>query len=136
VYGWFTGPSGGMQPVGAYFVLENFYALSEVRYLAAETAALHTRWIDDEPRLHELASLQSAFSNEWLFYRDDPRAPAELRAYAQAELGVGEVNVRYERLTRFSRLQPDWTFYSPNFERPVLRALSKRWPLDYRLDLD
>jgi hypothetical protein len=78
--------------------------------------------------------MQEAFAHEWLFYRDEPRAAAELEAYAEAELAVGEVNVRFERLAKFSTLQPNWTWYSPRFERPVLRHLAKRWRLEYRFD--
>ena len=47
-----------------------------------------------------------------------PRADA---SYAKAELATGEVN---------------WTYYSPHFERGVLRHLARRWPLEYRFDQD
>jgi hypothetical protein len=33
-----------------------------------------------------------------------------------------------------SKLQPNWTWYSPRCERSVLRHLAKRWPLEYRFD--
>jgi nucleotide-binding universal stress UspA family protein len=103
---------------------------------AVDQADLHSAWSLDEARRHELARMQEAFAREWLFYRDDPRAAAELQAYAEAELAVGELNVRFERLARFSTLQPNWTWYSARFERPVLRHLARRWPLEYRFDFE
>ena len=52
------------------------------------------------------------------------------------ELAAGELNVRFERLPKFSTQQPNWTFYSPHAERPVLQYLARRWPLEYRLGLE
>lgn len=74
--------------------------------------------------------------HQWLFARDDPRAAAELRAFAGSELAVGELNVRFGRLARFSTGQPVWTYHSPGFQRSVLRQLAKRWPLDYRPEFE
>lgn len=134
VFGWFTGPdvSGGL--VALYFVLEGFYSNQEPRYAAARGLDLHTGWLLDQQRCHELAALQEAFAAEWLFYRFDPAAQTELAAYSRAELAIGEPNIRFERLNKLSRLQPTWTFYSTGFEHGVLRRLAKRWPLDYRSD--
>ena len=130
VYGWFTGLRADGTPASGYFLLEHFYANAPTRYEATED--VHSAWSLDEARRHELARMQEAFSHEWLSYADE----AETRAYDAAELGVGEVNVRYAKLARFSKLQPTWTHYSPGFERAVLNALSKRWPLDYQPDED
>jgi len=44
--------------------------------------------------------------------------------------------VRFERLGKFSRLQPNWTYYTPHFEHSVLRHLAKRWPLEFRPDFE
>jgi hypothetical protein len=132
VYGWFTGPASGTDLTSLYFVLEDFYSKAGTRYVAAQTLDLHTGWILDEGRCQELASLQEAFVAEWLFYRGDPGAASELAVYAHAELALGDVNIRYARLDKLSKLQPNWTYYSPDFERPVLNFLSKRWPLEYR----
>ena len=134
VFGWFTGPdsSGGL--VALYFVLEGFYSDREPRYAAARGLDLHTGWLLDQKRCHELASLQDAFAAEWLFYRSDPTAQDELGAYSRAELAIGDANIRFERLNKLSKLQPTWTFYSAAFEHGVVRRLSKRWPLEYRAD--
>ena len=134
VFGWFTGPDVSNGPVALYFVLEGFYSNREPRYAAARALDLHAGWLLDQQRCHELARLQEAFAAEWLFYRFDPNAQTELAAYRRAELAVGEPNIRYERLNKFSRLQPTWTFYSTEFEHGVLKRLAKRWPLEYRPD--
>lgn len=133
-YGWFAGPRLDATVASAFFVLEDFYTSRETRYEAVAQADLHTAWALDEARRHELARMQEAFAHEWLLYRDDPRAARELASYARAELAVGEVNLRFERIARLSVLQPNWTYYSPGCERSVLRHLAKRWPLEYRGD--
>jgi hypothetical protein len=135
VYGWFTGPRDDLSIAASFFLLQDFYSNRPGRYEAVDQADLHSRWGLDEPRRHELARMQEAFAHEWLVYRDDARAAAQLQAYAEAELAAAEVNVRFERFAKFSTLQPNWTYYSPGFERSVLRHLAKRWPLDYARDL-
>lgn len=134
VYGWFTGPRHDASVASQYFLLEDFYRPTATRYEAVDLEALHSSWSLDEARRHELAALQEAFAHEWLFYRGDPRAVAQLEAYAEAELAAGEVNLRFARLDKLSKLQPNWTFYSSGFERSVLRQLSRHWPLEYHLD--
>jgi hypothetical protein len=134
IYGWYTGPCEDGAFGAQFFLLEDFYSNRPVRYEAIAQANLHSPWSLDEARRHELAEVQEAFAHEWLVYRDEPRAAAELEAYAEAELAAGEVNLRFERLGKLSTVQPNWTYYSPRFERSVLRHLSKRWPLEYRFD--
>jgi hypothetical protein len=116
VYGWFTGRRDDATPASGYFLLEGFYANAPTRY--EEAQELHSDWTLDEGRRHQLARVQDAFAREWLV------------------AGQDAASVRPERLTHFSTLQPNWTHYSPRFERAVLNALSKRWPLDYRPDDD
>lgn len=136
IFGWFAGPDGAGRIASLYFVLEEFYSRGEPRYAAAQSLDLHTGWLLDERRCHELARLQEAFAAEWLFDRADPRAATELAQYAKGELAFGELNVRYARLAKFSTQQPNWTHYSPGFERTVLNFLSRRWPLEYRPEPD
>jgi hypothetical protein len=135
VYGWFTGPRADAAIAAQYFLAEDFHTTRPARDYFVDQGDLHAGWALDEARRHELARMQEAFAREWLFYRDDPRAPAQLELYAKAELAAGEVNLRFERLAKLHTLQPNWTYYSPRFERSVLRHLGKRWPLEYRLDL-
>lgn len=136
VYGWYTGPRDDTSVAAQYFLLEDFYTNRPARDAVVNQADLHSTWALDEARRHELARMQELFVREWLFYPDDPRAAAEFRSYAKAELAVGEVNLRFERIARLSTLQPNWTYYSPRFERPVLRHLARRWPLEYRADVE
>ncbi len=129
-YGWFAGPAEGA-PHNAYFVLEGYYSQQETRYLAVPHSEFHSTRMIEEDRWHELAQLQEAFSREWLFNRGDAGADVQLREYARAELATGDMNIRFERLNRFSKLQPNWTYYSPHFEHGVLECLASHWPLDY-----
>jgi hypothetical protein len=132
-YGWFIGQAeGGLE--SAYFVLEDFYTPAETRYIAVPERDLHSRWTRDEAMCHELARLQEAFSREWLCYRSDPESASELEQYDRAELADGDVVVRFERLNRFSKEQPSWTYYSHDCEHAVLESLTARWPLDYRVE--
>ena len=130
-YGWFTGPCPDLSIASRFFLLEDLYTRRPTSYEAVDHADLHAAWSLDEARRHELARMQEMFAREWLVYPGDADAEAERRAYHEAELAAGEVAVRFERLTRFSREQATWTFYSPGFERTVLRHLAKRWPLEY-----
>ena len=134
VYGWYTGPDRAGVLDSRYFILEDFYTATATRSIAIRDDDLHAGWTDDEARCHELAELQDAFVHEWLFYRADPAAAGEVAKYAQAELALGEVNVNFERLARFSRQQPAWTFASPGFDMGVLQYLAARWPLDAARD--
>lgn len=132
VFGWFLGPCQDASIASRYFMLQDVFTTRPYRYEAVEEADLYSDWLLDEESRHELARVQEMFSREWLVYPADPRSQAERAAYDDAELGVGEINVRFERLARFSKLQPTWTCYSPQFERTVLRRLAKHWPLEYR----
>ena len=136
VYGWFAGPRDDISVAACYFLLENFHATVRMRYEEMDESALRSAWSLSEGRRHELAAMQDAFTREWLFCRKEPRAHAELLAYGEAELAAGEINVRFDRLARLSRLQPDWIYCSPRFERNVLRALSRYWQLEYRPPAD
>jgi hypothetical protein len=135
-YGWFTGPRHDTSVASCYFLLEGLFGKAATRYEAVDAADLHSGWLLDEARRHELARMQETLVREWLFYRDDPRATAELEAYAEAELAAGEVNLRFERLAKLDKGQPNWTYYTPHFERTVLRHLAARWPLEYRPHVD
>ena len=132
VYGWFTGPRHDAGVAARYFLLGDFHAALPARYEAVEHADLHTRWSLDEARRHELAAMQEAFAHEWLVYAGAADAIAQRQAYGEAELAAGDLSLRFERLPKLSKLQPTWTYYSPRFERSVLRHLAGRWPLEYR----
>jgi hypothetical protein len=130
--GWFIGTreDGGLE--SAYFVLEDYYTPRATRYVAVRDDDLHSKWTVDEAMCHDLARLQAAFASEWLFHRDEPGAALHLARYAADELALGHVGIRHERLARFSRDQPNWTYYNPEFEHGILEALARHWPLEYR----
>jgi hypothetical protein len=131
VYGWFAGPRHDKSLASRYFLLENFHANVRTRYEDVDQADLR-HWSLADSRRRDLAVMQEALVREWLFYRNEPRATAELLAYCEAELAAGDLNLRFEKLAQLFKRQPNWTYYSPRFERRVLRALSRCWPLDYR----
>lgn len=135
-YGWFAGPRQDASAASCYFQLEGLFTVAPVGYDVVDAAHLHSPWSLQEPRRHELASLQEMLAAEWLFGRDDWGAAAELEAYAEAELAAGTLNLRFARLARLDKAQPTWTYYSPRFERTVLRHLASRWPLAYRPYVD
>jgi hypothetical protein len=108
LYGWFRGTADGRLQ-SRYFVLQDYFTPWPTRYLAVEDGGLHTEWIEDDARCHELAEMQDAFEHEWL---------------------AGE-GVRADRLSRFSTFQPSWTYASPAFDSRVLEYVAARWPLDY-----
>jgi hypothetical protein len=134
VYGWFTGLHAGGRIAGYYFLLEAYHGPGAVRYEAVPAQDLHSGWSLEEARRHELARLEEAVVREWLFARDDPAAAADVLAYEKAELALGELGVRYRRLARFHTAAALWTWYTPAFQRSVLRQLARRWPLEYRPD--
>ncbi len=129
--GWFTGPGDGRLH-SAYFVLEGYYTSHRPSYREVADDDLHSRWTEDEAMCHELARLQDAFVNEWLFYPGEPGAAIHLAGYARDEIAVGEVAIRHERLARLDKDQPNWVYYSPECEEGVIKAVSRYWPLDYR----
>lgn len=121
VYGWFTGPRKDASIASCYFLIEGYYTNRPIAYEAVAQGDLHAAWSLDEPRRHELARTQEAFVHEWL---QDAEVPA----------GWAGLQVRSDKLAKFSKLQATWTYYSPGFERGVLRFLAKRWPLDYHAE--
>jgi hypothetical protein len=137
VFGWYAGPRADTHLASRCFLLEDYYAGRETRYESVDLADLHSPWSLEEARRHELARMQEMFAREWLYHPGDARAAAEQQAYEDAELAAGgPVGVRFERLGKFSRLQPNWTYYTPHFEQSVLRHLAKRWPLEFRPDYE
>lgn len=130
VRGWYLGRSErGLE--SAYFEIEGYYSRGAMRFRAVPEGELHSTWIDDAAA-HELAALQEALVNEWLFYADEPGAALQLAAYGELGLPAGEVGVRADKLTRLDQTDANWTYYSAGFEHGVLEALSKRWTLDLR----
>ena len=145
IYGWFTGARDhGLD--AAFFALEGYYSAAPTMYSRSREDDVHGPWVTGvgektteiespvpEAVRHELARLQSAFVDEWLFYADDPRAAEEIEAYHRLDLPVQAVNVRTRELQRFDQTGPTWVYTSPGADLNVIAALAEHWTLDHRL---
>jgi hypothetical protein len=145
VCGWWVGARGA-ETTSAYFRLEAFYTAGRTLLYATEDSDLYGGWrydltsgrpqpIDplpvDSDLAHELEQLQDAFAADWLSFAGGAHAAREERAYHEAELAHGAVNLRFARLNKLDKQAPVWVYYSRGFEAAVLEFLGKRWPLDY-----
>jgi len=145
VCGWWLGARGA-ETLSAYFRLEAFYTTGRTVLYVTANSDLYGGWrndltsgrpqqIDplpvDSDLAHELEEMQDAFAAEWLSFPESPRAAQEERAYHDAELAHGAVNLRFARLNKLDKRGPVWVYYSRGFEAAVLEFLAKRWPLDY-----
>ncbi|HYP68831.1 MAG TPA: hypothetical protein VEP67_11360 [Thiobacillaceae bacterium] len=148
VFGWLTG-NRAYQMVSAYFLLKGFYSAGESLFYATEGMDLRGGWKYDystsEPELArpllldeglalQLDAMQGKFVGEWLFYQENPDSVAEIEAYKELGLPLQTVNVQAKKLNKFDQGDAVWRHYSAAFRHPVLRFLSARWPLDYRVD--
>lgn len=146
VCGWWIGRDAGAEYRTAYFLIENYYTPREGAFFTTVDGDLYGGWrIDyhavppalprpvavDDALAHTLEQLQSAFTREWLVFADDTDAPAQAAGYAQAELAMGAVAVRHNRLARLDRTQPVWRHFSHGLDHQVLARLSRDWPLCY-----
>ena len=146
VSGWFTGLKDYAYP-SAYFRIENFFSPGDKRFYATIGSDVYGGWRCDYARnggieldppiavedelCHRLDKLQDVVAAEWLIFGDDRRFEAEKAAYAADDLPAGEVLVQHDRLARFDRDKPVWTFYSHGFNDEVLNYMGPRWSLDY-----
>jgi len=85
----------------------------------------------DDALCHRLDKLEDIVAAEWLIFGDDERFEADKAAYAADDLPAGEVLVHHDKLAKFDRDKPVWTFYSHGFSDEVLNYMTPRWPLDY-----
>jgi hypothetical protein len=146
VFGWYIGSKDGEQQA-AYFMLQGYYSKSETHFLRSAQDDMYGPWVEagpagewpvalpvPEPLRHELVRLQDQFIRHWLFFGDDPAARAEAEALQARELAVRGVNVRPARLGKFRTPAAVWRFDAPGADLGVLIELSKRWPLDHRVE--
>lgn len=148
VHGWFVGAIG-YEARAAYFKLANFFSTEPTLFYATDADDLYAGWKFDyssgkkgqalEPPIkvndatcHQLAQLQEAFRNEWLFYADDPASAHESERYRELSLPVQKVNVKAAKLNKLARHDVIWTYYSHAAERVVVDYLLQHWPLDYQ----
>jgi hypothetical protein len=148
VFGWFSG-SRACQTTSAFFLLKGFFSAGETVFYATDGMDLHGGWKYDysttEPQLkrplaldeelvRQLNIMQGEFAGEWLFYPDDPAAAGQIQAYQDLGLPLQAVNVQAKKLNKLDRNEGVWRYYSASLQHAVVRYLSLRWPLDYRVD--
>jgi len=148
IYGWFIGDASG-ESRAAYFVLRNHYAHTSAEFMRSVQDDIYGPWVEvtasgemplahappvPEALCHELARLQDQFVRHWLFVRDDPTATAQVSALQARELAVRAINPRADRLGKFHIGAAVWRYDAPGADLRVLELLSRRWPLDYRVE--
>ena len=148
VYGWYVGAHGA-EFVSQFFILEDYYSQAKTRLYLSVEDDVYGPWIQREAALdipigrpaplpeeltHELERAQDAFIHEWLFYAEEVAVAVHASAYAAHDLPVQAVNIRADRLNKLDAGDVVWTYASPGCNLNMVRALSKRWPLDYVLD--
>ena len=145
VSGWFIGRKDYGYP-SAYFKIENFFSPDEKRFYATTGSDVYGGWhfdyakgspeLDppipvDDALCHRLDKLEDVVAAEWLIFGDDKRFDEDKAAYAAADLPAGEVLVHHDKLGKFDRDKPVWTYYSHGFNDEVLAYMTPRWPLNY-----
>ena len=148
VYGWFIGGIDG-EHRAAYFKFEDYYATAGVRLMWSAQDDVYGPWVQatahgevavphpppvPEALCHELVQLQDRFIRHWLFFAGDPDAAAQAEALGARELSVRAVNIRADRLGKFRTGAAVWRYDAPGADTGVLIELSRRWPLDYRVE--
>jgi hypothetical protein len=145
VSGWFIGLKDYGYP-SAYFKIESFFSPDKKRFYATTGSDVYGGWhfdyakgrseLDspipvDDALCHRLDKLEDVVAAEWLAFDDDERFAVDKAAYAAADLPTGEVLVHHDKLAKFDRDKPVWTYYSHGFNDEVLDYMTPRWPLDY-----
>jgi hypothetical protein len=148
ILGWFIGTRDGEQRA-AYFVLPDYYSSGRTTLLHSVQDDMYGPWVEAAPDgdlplphpppvpealRHELVRLQDQFIRHWLFFADDPESHAEAEALAARELAVGAVGIRAARLGKLRTAPAVWRYDAPGADLHVLIELSKRWPLDHRVE--
>ena len=147
ILGWLIGDKDG-EPIACYFLLQGYYEAGSPRFLRTLQDDVYGPWVEatssgdaprplpdvlSEPICHELLQLQQQLCRHWLFFSEEPGVEAEAAALAARELAVRRVNVRAKRLDKFRHGAAVWRYDAPGADVHVLNRLSRRWPLDYRV---
>ena len=146
VYGWYTGARAN-EFLASFFMLEHFYSTHATAFYRTHVTDVYADWFLEfppveqkleppvpvpEPICHELERLQFVFTQEWLYYRDDPKAGQQIAAYHDMGLPVHNVNIKTQHLNKLDKNEPVWTHSSPGFDLNVLEYLGGTWQIDYR----
>jgi hypothetical protein len=144
IYGWYTG-NRAVELLSEFFMLENFYSWRAILYYRSKQDDIYGDWVQQMPEAtvavdrpvpvpdnicHELDRLQSGFTQEWLFYPDDPRSADDVAAYHSQELRLQPVNIRSRKLNKLDNRDSLWSYVSPGADLNVIDFLMQRWPLD------
>lgn len=147
VYGWYTGPARGKLGA-AFFALDRYYSTHETAFYHSVQDDVRDDWVLAYPPMeidaghhapvpddlsHELERAQDAFVAEWLFYRDDAAAAADVEWYRMRNLPLAHAGIRCEKLNKLKADGIAWTYASPGLDLNIIDFLRKRWPLDYAL---
>ena len=147
VYGWFVGERDGLL-LRRWFWLERYYTASGSRSSFSAGDDPRGAWEEprlghppapavapDEDTLHALARAQERVLRHWLFAEDgSAQAAAQAEALRARDLPVRALNPRPDRLGKFVTGAALWTHDSAGSDRHVLDHLSRRWPLEHRVD--
>ncbi|HSN32118.1 MAG TPA: hypothetical protein VLU41_05500 [Ideonella sp.] len=149
VFGWYIGSRDGVAEA-SWFVLPDHYSARTATLYRSRADDLDGEWVEcgargEQPLPRspvpqalrgELGRLQDAFVRHWLFFDDDADAAVEARAYERGDLPVRHVNIRAERLGKLQTAAAVWRYDSHGADHRVLMQLSRRWPLDARVEED
>lgn len=139
IYGWY-GVGGSNRFSGAFFMVENFYATRATVLHRSVHGDVYGAWVADYPRnrdgdrnrcpvpealRHELERIQSEFMQEWLFFKNDPDIDSELALYRTKDLPINALNIRFNRLHRFTKREPDWSYSTSGADLNVIEFLQK-----------
>lgn len=122
----------------AFYVIENFYADESFVLHRSLEDDVHGPWVTlningkqavrcpvPEALRHELERLQSQFSEEWLFFLDDPAALPACRTYEAQHYPLHAVNINLKKLSRMTCADRIWQHHSAGFDENVLELLQK-----------
>lgn len=145
IYGWFMN-AAEQRFSAAFFMLENFYAMSASALYRSTEDDVYSPWmIDSPPRAHliecplpellshEMERLQSVFVEEWLFFDADPAAAEEIQQYEMANMRVHNVNIRLRKIHRLDQQQAVWQYRTPGSDLNIVDFIQKHWRVSGRL---
>lgn len=145
IYGWHV-EARNTYFSAAFFMVEDFYSSGALRLYRSVEDDVYSLWTIDCPptrekirsplpdaMAHELERVQSAFVDEWLFFRHDDRIDAELAAYPARGLPIQEVNIKSRRLDRLHKTNSGWVYLSQGLDPGVTQLLRKYWRLNEKL---
>jgi hypothetical protein len=142
LYGWYVS-AGSHCLSNGFFMIENFYSVATPVLYRSLADDVYGPWTIDLPPTqsqircplpadigHELESLQSRFIEEWLFFKNDLNAGAEVAAYRAHSLPVHMANIRFRKLHGYSSKCNDWVHVTAGADFNVAEFLEKNWRAD------